>query len=93
VWCGKLVCFEQHMGAVAFWEGRSNCVPVSAPNENTNGLLRQYFPKHHDFATTTPETIAEVQKKLNNRLRKCLAYRTPAEVFTPSPRRLLRLES
>ena len=62
-------------------------------NENTSGLLRQYFPKRHDFATTTPETIAEVQKKLNNRPRKCLAYRTPAEVFTPSPRRLLRLKS
>lgn len=58
-------------------------------NENTNGLLRQYFPKGHDFSATTPRQVARVAEKLNNRPRKCLAYQTPAEVLGP----LLQLKS
>ena len=50
-------------------------------NENTNGLLRRYFPKGVDFRTVTQETLAEVVKKLNHRPRKCLDYQTPHEVF------------
>jgi IS30 family transposase len=52
-------------------------------NENTNGLIRQYFPKKHDFATTSHQRVARIAEKLNNRPRKCLAYRTPAEVMAP----------
>jgi IS30 family transposase len=48
-------------------------------NENTNGLLRQYFPKQTDFAKVTPGAIARAVASLNNRPRKCLNYRTPAE--------------
>jgi IS30 family transposase len=50
-------------------------------NENTNGLIRQYFPKRTDFSKITDEQIYEVQEKLNNRPRKCLGWRTPNEVF------------
>ena len=50
-------------------------------NENTNGLLRQYFPKGTDFRTVTKEAVAFAVKKLNHRPRKCLDYRTPHEVF------------
>lgn len=50
-------------------------------NENTNGLLRDYFPKRTDFSTITARHLAQVVEALNNRPRKCLAYRTPAEVF------------
>lgn len=50
-------------------------------NENTNGLLRRYFPKGTDFSEHTPQAIARVVQKLNNRPRKCLDYRTPREVF------------
>lgn len=50
-------------------------------NENTNGLLRDYFPKQTDFSTITAHRLASVVEELNNRPRKCLAYRTPAEVF------------
>ena len=50
-------------------------------NENTNGLLRQYFPKGSNFKKVTEEDVAEAVKKLNNRPRKCLDYRTPHEVF------------
>jgi len=50
-------------------------------NENTNGLLRRYFPKGLDFRTVTEKALAEAVKKLNHRPRKCLGYRTPHEVF------------
>lgn len=50
-------------------------------NENTNGLLRRYFPKGMDFRAVTQKTLAEAVKKLNHRPRKCLGYRTPHEVF------------
>ncbi len=50
-------------------------------NENTNGLLRQYFPKGTDFNLVSQKEIDKVVNKLNNRPRKCLGYRTPTEVF------------
>lgn len=50
-------------------------------NENTNGLLRRYFPKGLDFRTVTENALAQTVKKLNHRPRKCLGYRTPHEVF------------
>lgn len=50
-------------------------------NENTNGLIRQYFPKQHDFRTITPPQIERVMEKLNNRPRKCLGMKTPNQVF------------
>lgn len=50
-------------------------------NENTNGLLRHYFPKGVDWRQVSEKQLAEVVEKLNNRPRKCLGYRTPREVF------------
>ena len=50
-------------------------------NENTNGLLRQYVPKKMDFSQLTDWQLASYIWQLNNRPRKCLNYRTPAEVF------------
>jgi IS30 family transposase len=50
-------------------------------NENTNGLLRQYFPKGTDVSRWTAEEIEAVANTLNNRPRKTLAWRTPAETF------------
>lgn len=50
-------------------------------NENTNGLLRQYFPKGSSFKNMTDKALAEAVKKINHRPRKCLGYRTPHEVF------------
>jgi IS30 family transposase len=55
-------------------------------NENTNGLLRQYFPKGTDFRNIPEKDIAIVVKKLNNRPRKCLNYQTPHEVFSQALR-------
>jgi transposase, IS30 family len=50
-------------------------------NENTNGLVRQYFPKKYDFARITGKDLQQVEDLLNNRPRKTLGYRTPNEVF------------
>lgn len=50
-------------------------------NENTNGLLRQFFPKKCYFAMITQEDIETVLDLLNNRPRKRLNYLTPSEVF------------
>ena len=50
-------------------------------NENTNGLIRQFFPKQTDFATITNIDIKRVEDKLNNRPRKTLGYQTPNEVY------------
>ena len=50
-------------------------------NENTNGLLREYFPKGFDFNNVSEEELQRVVEQLNRRPRKCLGYRTPAEVY------------
>lgn len=50
-------------------------------NENTNGLIRQYFPKDRDFTTITEKEISDVQDKLNNRPRKCLGMMTPNQLL------------
>lgn len=50
-------------------------------NENTNGLIRQYFPKNRDFRTITQREITDVQDKLNNRPRKCLGMKTPNQLL------------
>ena len=50
-------------------------------NENTNGLIRQYFPKGIDFTQVSEEEIKKVQRKLNDRPRKVLNYYKPNEVF------------
>ena len=54
-------------------------------NEHTNGLVRQYFPKATDFRKLDPAELERVENLLNNRPRKALGYRTPAEVFNQGP--------
>lgn len=50
-------------------------------NENTNGLLREYFPKGKDLSDIPDSYIQEKFDELNKRPRKCLGYRTPFEVY------------
>jgi IS30 family transposase len=50
-------------------------------NENTNGLLRQYFPKKLDFRKIDDKSIEHAMTRLNNRPRKTLAFATPNDIF------------
>lgn len=57
-------------------------------NENTNGLVRQYFPKGSSFVTVSDEDVQRVQNLLNSRPRKTLNFKSPNEVFfakNPTP--------
>ncbi len=56
-----------------FWE--------RGTNENTNGLLRQYFPRSLDFNLITKEELAHAVQKLNDRPRKRLGFKTPRQIF------------
>ena len=50
-------------------------------NENTNGLLREYFPKRKDITDISNEEVQHVENELNNRPRKILGFKTPAEIL------------
>ena len=50
-------------------------------NENTNGLIRQYFPKGRDLTAVSDAETKYVMNQLNHRPRKTLGFRTPYEVF------------
>lgn len=54
-------------------------------NENTNGILRFFFPKGCNFLKVTQQELDYVVNLINNRPRKCLGWKTPAEVFFANP--------
>ena len=53
-----------------------------ASNENTNGLLRQFIPKHRDLGDVSDEDLSRFAALINLRPRKCLNWATPYEVFS-----------
>jgi len=57
--------------------------------ENTNGLIRRYFPKGTNFETITRQQIYDTQERLNNRPRKILEYKTPSEVWEENTGRVV----
>ena len=77
---------ENHLG-VELYFAEPGCPHQRGTNENTNGLIRQYFPKGTDFRDITHHRARQAEDLLNNRPRACLGYRTPNEVFfgTPPP--------
>ena len=52
-------------------------------NENTNGLIRQYFPKKQSLNEVSDAAIQRVEDLLNSRPRKCLGFKTPNDIFKP----------
>jgi IS30 family transposase len=75
--CGRL---EKHLDITLYFAD-PGCPFQRGTNENTNGLIRQYFPKGTDFRNVTHHEVRAVENSLNNRPRKCLDFRTPNEVF------------
>lgn len=71
---------ERKLGAPVFFAD-ARCPWQRGSNENFNGLLRQYFPRSHDFSRITRAQTQTVQDQLNDRPRKRLSYWSPTEVF------------
>jgi IS30 family transposase len=71
---------EKHFDITLYFAD-PGCPYQRGTNENTNGLIRQYFPKATDFRTISHQAVGRVERLLNNRPRACLGFRTPHEVF------------
>lgn len=71
---------EFHLGMRLYFAD-PGCPYQRGTNENTNGLIRQFFPKGTDFRDISHPEVKRVANLLNNRPRACLGYRTPNEVF------------
>jgi IS30 family transposase len=71
---------EKHLGMKLYFAD-PGCPYQRGTNENTNGLIRQYFPKGTDFRDISHDEVRRVEYLLNNRPRACLDFRTPTEVF------------
>jgi IS30 family transposase len=71
---------EKHLGMELYFAD-PGCPYQRGTNENTNGLIRQYFPKGTDFRDISHSQVRQVENLLNNRPRACLGFRTPGEVF------------
>jgi IS30 family transposase len=80
--CGH-VEIDQALGSVGYF-ARPFASWERGSNENFNGLLRQYVPKKRAMASITDEEIRMIENRLNNRPRKRLGFKTPAEVFHQS---------
>jgi IS30 family transposase len=67
--------------ALRIYFAKPYCSWQRGTNENTNGLIRQFFPKGTDLAHIPEHRFTKVQQLLNNRPRKRLGYRTPNEIL------------
>jgi IS30 family transposase len=71
---------EKHLDMQLYFAD-PGCPYQRGTNENTNGLIRQYFPKGTDFRTISHSEVRQVENLLNNRPRECLHFETPAAIF------------
>lgn len=72
---------EKHLGLQLYFAD-PGCPYQRGTNENTNGLIRQYFPKGTNFRDISHQEVRRVENLLNIRPRACLDFQTPAEVFS-----------
>jgi transposase, IS30 family len=83
---GKEFAEHQQLEAEALLKvffAKPYCAWQRGTDENTNRLVRQFFPKGTDLATIPEHRFTKVQQLLNDRPRKCLGYQTPSEVLGP----------
>ncbi len=78
----SLHCFTGKVLNAQVYFARPYCSWQRGTVENTNGLIRQYYPKGTNFNEVTDQEIAEVERRLNSRPRKTLGYLTPYEVHS-----------
>ncbi|HTP01729.1 MAG TPA: IS30 family transposase [Anaerolineales bacterium] len=71
---------DQRLG-LTYYFARPHAAWERGTNENTNGLLRQYFPKQRNLLTVSAAEVRHTRSRLNRQLRKCLDFLTPFEVF------------
>ena len=71
---------EEHLGMELYFAD-PGCPYQRGTNENTNGLIRQYFPKGTNFRDVSHYEVRHAENRLNNRPRECIGFKTPAEVF------------
>ena len=71
---------EEELGTNMYFAD-SYCAWQKGTNENSNGLLREFYPKQMDLSKTNEKEVQEVLNLLNNRPRKCINYKTPQELF------------
>jgi IS30 family transposase len=72
---------EKHLDMQLYFAD-PGCPYQRGTNENTNGLVRQFFPKGTNFQHISHQQVREVEHLLNNRPRACLGFQTPAAVFS-----------
>ena len=75
--CGRL---EKHLNMQLYYAD-PGCPYQRGTNENTNGLIRQIFPKATEFHNISHAEVRRVENEINDRPRACLGFRTPREVF------------
>lgn len=71
---------EKHLDMELYFAD-PGCPYQRGTNENTNGLIRQYFPKGTDFQDISHAAVRRVENLLNHRPRACLGFKTPTELF------------
>lgn len=85
---GNAEALEKKLNAPIYY-----CTPYTSWQrgtvENTNGLIRQFYPKHFDFWKTNDSEIKDIELSLNHRPRKVLNYKTPFEVHFQQKKKLI----
>ena len=71
---------EKHLNMELYFAD-PGCPYQRGTNENTNGLIRQYYPKGTDFREVSHQEVRRVENLINHRPRTCLGFKTPHEVF------------
>ena len=87
----EFACFEQveNEFRIAMYFDDAYALWQRGSNENSNGLLREFFPKKTDLAKVTLDKLTEALVLINNRPRKCLGFKIPFDIFKYEIKKLI----